>query len=119
MIQQTYHNIDFPLIVFDIYLRPNPRTLIHKLTINNFMSFLCFVKVDNKLFASTLSTLMVKDYVEVAFQIRIVKDNCKAKYAPEHQVMDIDVPAVVGPRSRVMLLKRTGLTHADNKVVKI
>ena len=62
---------------------------------------------------------MFNDYAEVAFQIRIVKDKRKTKYAPEHQVMDIDVPTVVGPRSTAMLLRRTELTHAYNKMVKI
>ena len=60
-----------------------------------------------------MSTLNSIDYAKVSFKVKKVKDNCKTKYAPEHQSMDIDVPVVVGPQSRVSLLKRIELTRAD------
>ena len=62
---------------------------------------------------------MFNNYAEVAFQIRIVKDKRKTKYASEHQVMDIDIPTVVGPKSTAMLLRRTELTYTHNKMVRI
>jgi large subunit ribosomal protein L32 len=116
-IQQTYYNTSFPLIEFDIYQRLYPRTQIHKLVIHNFSSYLCFVKVGDKLFASTLSTLISQDYAEVAFQTKVLKDKRKTKYTLERQAMDVDVPAILGPKSKVTLLKRVELTYADNMVI--
>jgi hypothetical protein len=98
---------------FDLYLRHSPRSQIQQLFIYDFRSYLCFVKVGDKVFASTLSTLNSIDYIEVTFKIKTVKDKRKTKYAPERQPMDIDIPTVVGPKSRLVLLRRVELTHAS------
>jgi len=117
---QQYHNkTSYLSTEFDLYLRPEARTHIHKLRVENFGSYLCFIRVGNKLFASTLSTLNSIDYAKVSFKIQKVKDNRKTKYAPEYQVIDIDVPIVVGPQSKVTLLNRVKLTHADTLAMKI
>ena len=51
------------------------------------------------------------DYTEVIFKTATVKDTRQTKRAPKRQVMDIDIPVVVGPRSRTTLLKRVELTQ--------
>jgi hypothetical protein len=118
-IQQNYTNLNTPLMEFDIYSRLDRRSQIQQLFIQDFRFYLCFVKVDDKVFASTLSTLNSIDYVEVTFKIKIVEDKHKTKYAPKRQLMDIDVPTVVGPKSRLVLLKRVELTHASTIAMEI
>ena len=98
-------------VTFDVYERASERETIHKLTMNDFRSFLSFVRVGDKLFASTLSTLDPTNYTEVTFKTATVKDKRQTKRAPKRQAMDVDIPAVVGPRSRITLLKRVGLTQ--------
>ena len=98
-------------VMFDVYEHSSLRDTIHKLTVNNFRSFLSFFRDGNKLLASTLSTLNPLNYAEVTFKTATVKDKRQTKRAPKRRAMDIDVPVVVGPRSRTTLLKRVELTQ--------
>jgi len=100
-----------PQVTLDIYERSSLRDTIHKLTVDNFRSFLSFVRVGDKLLASTLSTLVPINYTEVIFKTTAAKDKRQTKRAPKRQAMDIDIPVVVGPRSRTTLLKRVELTQ--------
>jgi len=60
--QQQYTNQGYLSMEFDIYSRTEPRTQIQQLIIDNFRSYMYFVKVGDKIFASTLSTLNSIDY---------------------------------------------------------
>ena len=104
-------NSKTPEYFFDIYDRFEPRGVTHKLTVKNLCSYLAFVRVGNKLFASTLSTLDYTKYTEVAFKVTAGIDKRETKRAPKRQSMDIDVPVVVGPNSKRMLLRRIRLAR--------
>ena len=92
-------------ILFDIYLCTQPRNNIHKLTMDNFFSYLSFTKFNIKLYASTLSIFNIKNYIEISFKIKITKDTRKTKYAPSRQLTNT-TPIVMGSRSRQRLLTR-------------
>ena len=94
---------------FDIYSRAQPRDQILRLTVDNFRAYMSFVRIGDKLYANTLSSLDYKDYVEVGFKVNTVKDKRQDKYAPERQSMDVDIPTVMGPKSKQTLRTRVGL----------
>jgi hypothetical protein len=96
---------------FDIYSRTQPRGQIHRLTVDNFRAYMSFVRIGDKLYARTLSSLDYTDYVEVRFKMNTVKDERQDKYAPERQSMDVDIPTVMGPKSRQTLRTRVRLTQ--------
>ena len=97
------------IIEFDIYSRTQPRGQIHRLTVDNFKAYMSFVRIGYKLYANTLSSLDYKDYVEVCFKMDTMKDKRQDKYAPERQSMDVDIPTVMGPKSKATLRTRVGL----------
>jgi hypothetical protein len=92
-------------ITFIIYSRTQPRTNIHKLIMIDFFSYLSFTRFNNKLYASTLSTFNIIDYIEIPFKIKIIKDTRKTKYAPSRQSTN-NISIVMGSRSRQRLLIR-------------
>jgi len=92
-------------IIFNTYSHTQPRNNIHKLTIDNFFSYLSFTKFNNKLYVSTLSTFNFEDYLEIPFKIKIVKDTRKTKYAPSRQSTNTsNTSIVIGSKSRQRLL---------------
>lgn len=109
-------------INFELYSRSSPRNHIHRLVINNFRSYLSLVKVDGKIFGSTLSTFILDNYKNIGvMKTRVTKDKRKTKYTPEQQYkdmevdadvnVDINVDAAMGPKSRCTLLTRVKLTY--------
>jgi hypothetical protein len=99
---------------FHIYTRAEERGNIHRMIIDNCHAFMSFVKFNDKLFASTVSTLNSTGYIEISFKTQVVKDRRKTKYAPKRQQVDTDVPVVMGPRSKQVILTRMQLTHGNN-----
>jgi hypothetical protein len=73
--------------------------------INNFYSYLSFTKINEKLYASTLSTLNNIDYKKIIFKIKIIKDTRKIKYAPFRKNNN-NIPKIIGNRNKQRLLIR-------------
>ena len=96
---------------FDIYSNTEPRLNIHKLIVDNFRSYMSFCKVNNKLYASTISTLVDADYVEVHSNIKITGDKRKTKYTLERKAVDVNVPIIMGSQSKKTLSTRAQLTQ--------
>ncbi|CAG8808782.1 6489_t:CDS:2, partial [Dentiscutata erythropus] len=86
---QNHINSKTPIINFDIYSRTQ----------------------HGKLYASTLSTLIDIDYMEVNYKMKTVKDSRKTKYAPKKQILNMDVPDVVGVKSKQVLETRIRLSQ--------
>ena len=73
--------------------------------INNFYSYLSFTKLNNKLYASTLSTLNIIDYKEISFKIKKIKDTRKTKYSFSKKQTN-NMPKIMGDRNKKRLLIR-------------
>jgi hypothetical protein len=98
-------------VAINIYSRSEEGDNIHRLVIKNFKSYMSFVATAGKLYISTRSTLIWSDYTEAVWKESITKDKRRTKYAPERQPMEVDIPVVMGARSRIMMLERIRLTE--------
>jgi len=96
---------------FDIYSNTEPRSNIHKLIIDNFRSYMSFCKIDNRLYTSTISTLIDTDYIEVNYNIKIIGDKRKTKYTLEKNAVYVNVPTVIGIKNKKTLSTRVQLTQ--------
>ena len=76
-----------------------------------------FVSFNGQILASTLSTLNFPDYNQIETKIKSEKDKRKTKYTVNIEAMDIDVPMVVGIRSRKTLQTRVELTHWSDQAL--
>jgi len=95
---------------FDTYSRHGRPSLLRRMIVKDFRSYLSFARTRDKLFASTLSTMKEDDYKEVNFKVKVQKDERKTKYAPQNAQTETAIPVVMGSRSQQTLLTRMKLT---------